>query len=55
MLEVGRKLGEGSVPGDQGVNGEEVRGELVTGTDKWRSSVSSDGEGSIGLWDQELG
>lgn len=53
-LEVGRKLGEGGVPGDQGANGEEVRGELVTGSDKWRSSASLDGEDSVGLWDQEL-
>lgn len=54
-LEVGGKLGEGGIPGDQGANGEEVRGEPVTWSDKWRSSASLDGEGSVGWWDQELG
>lgn len=54
-LEVGGKLGEGGIPGDQGANGEEVREESVTWSDKWRSSASLDGEGSVGWWDQELG
>lgn len=51
-LEVGGKPGEGGVPGDQ-AKGEEVRGELVAEFDKWRSSVSLNGESSVGWWDQE--